>query len=32
MDKKTEPVNKYKKWVDMAYAVDQWRIFPRIFI
>ena len=32
MDKKIEPVNKYKKWVDMAYAVDQWRIFPRIFI
>ena len=32
MDKKTEPVNKYQKWVVMAYAVDQWRIFPRIFI
>ena len=25
-------VNRYLKWVDMAYAVDQWRIFPRIFI
>ena len=25
-------VNRYQKWVDMAYAVDQWRIFPRIFI
>jgi hypothetical protein len=26
------PDNKYKKWVDLAHAVDQWRIFPRIFI
>ena len=25
-------VNRYQKWVDMAYAVAQWRIFPRIFI
>ena len=25
-------VNRYQKWGDMAYAVDQWRIFPRIFI
>ena len=25
-------VNRYQNWVDMAYAVDQWRIFPRIFI
>jgi hypothetical protein len=25
-------VNKYQKWVDLAHAVDQWRIFPRIFI
>ena len=25
-------VNRYQKWVDVAYAVDQWRIFPRIFI
>ena len=25
-------VNRYQKWVDMAYAVDLWRIFPRIFI
>ena len=32
MDKETESVNKYKKWIDMARAVDQWRIFPRIFI
>ena len=24
--------NKYQKWVDLAHAVDQWRIFPRIFI
>ena len=32
MDKETETVNKYQKWIDMARAVDQWRIFPRIFI
>ena len=25
-------VNKYQKWVDLAHAVEQWRIFPRIFI
>ena len=25
-------VNKYQKWVDLAHAVDQWRIFPRVFI
>ena len=25
-------VHKYQKWVDLAHAVDQWRIFPRIFI
>ena len=24
--------NKYQKWVHLAHAVDQWRIFPRIFI
>ena len=24
--------NKYQKWGDVAHAVDQWRIFPRIFI
>jgi hypothetical protein len=24
--------NKYKRWVDLAHAVDQWRIFPRVFI
>ena len=24
--------NKYQKTVDLAYAIDQWRIFPRIFI
>ena len=24
--------NKYQRWVDLAHAVDQWRIFPRIFI
>ena len=32
MDKETETVNKYQKWIDMARAVAQWRIFPRIFI
>ena len=25
-------VNKYQRWVDLAHAVEQWRIFPRIFI
>ena len=30
--KEVIPVNRYQKWVDMAHAVDQWRIFPRIFI
>ena len=24
--------SKYQKTVDLAYAIDQWRIFPRIFI
>ena len=24
--------NKYQKWVDLAHAFDQWRIFPIIFI
>ena len=24
--------NRYQGWVDLAHAVDQWRIFPRIFI
>ena len=24
--------NKYQKTVDLAYAIDQWRIFPRVFI
>lgn len=24
--------NKYKNVVDLAYAIDSWRIFPRIFI
>jgi len=24
--------NKYQKTIDLAYAVDQWRIFPRVFI
>ena len=26
------PENKYQKTVDLAHAIDQWRIFPRIFI
>ena len=25
-------VNKYQRWVDLEHAVDQWSIFPRIFI
>ena len=25
-------VNRYQKWIDLAQAVDSWRIFPRIFI
>jgi hypothetical protein len=24
--------NRYQGWVDLAHAVDQWRIFPRVFI
>jgi len=24
--------NKYQGWIDMARAVDSWRIFPRLFI
>jgi len=24
--------NKYQKTIDLAHAIDQWRIFPRIFI
>ena len=24
--------NKYQKMIDLAHAVDSWRIFPRIFI
>ena len=24
--------NRYQKWIDLANMVDQWRIFPRIFI
>ena len=26
------PDNQYQKWIDLAYMVDQWRIFPRLFI
>jgi|TARA_B100001996_G_scaffold101552_1_gene76158 hypothetical protein len=25
-------INKYQGWIDMARAVDAWRIFPRVFI
>ena len=28
----SQEVNRYQKWIDMARAVYQWRIFPRIFI
>ena len=28
----SQEVNRYQKWIDMARAVDQWRIFRRIFI
>jgi len=24
--------NKYQRWINLAHAVDQWRIFPRVFI
>ena len=24
--------NRYQKWIDLAHMVDQWRIFPRLFI
>ena len=30
--RKVNMVIKYQRWVDLAHAVDQWRIFPRIFI
>ena len=26
------PDNKYQKWINLAHAVDQRRIFPRVFI
>ena len=26
------PTNKHQRWIDLAYAIDQWRIFPRVFI
>lgn len=25
-------VNRFQRWIDMALALDSWRIFPRIFI
>ena len=24
--------NRYQKWIDLARAIDAWRVFPRIFI
>jgi hypothetical protein len=24
--------SKYQKTIDLAHAIDQWRIFPRVFI
>ena len=24
--------NRYQKWIDLAHMVDQWRIFPRLFL
>ena len=24
--------NRHQKWIDLAHAVDQWRIFPRAFL
>ena len=24
--------NEYQSWIDMAKAVDAWRIFPRVFL
>ena len=27
-----EGKNKYQKWIDLAEAVDSWRIFPRAFL
>ncbi len=25
-------VNRYQKWIDLAQAIDSWRIFPRTFL
>ena len=25
-------INHYQKWIDLAQAVDSWRIFPRAFL
>tara|TARA_B100000579_G_scaffold165123_1_gene134088 strand:- start:132 stop:365 length:234 start_codon:yes stop_codon:yes gene_type:complete len=27
-----EGKNKYQNWIDLAEAVDSWRIFPRAFL
>ena len=24
--------NRYQRWIDLAHMVDQWRMFPRVFI
>ena len=29
---KESKVNPYQKWIDLAKAVDSWRIFPRLFL
>ena len=29
---KTTQGPKFRSWIDLAQAVDSWRIFPRIFI
>lgn len=29
---KEQKVNPYQKWIDLARAVDSWRIFPRLFL
>ena len=28
----SDEINKYQKIIDLAKAVDSWRIFPRVFI
>lgn len=28
----TRRINPHQKWIDLAVAVDAWRIFPRLFL